>query len=138
VACPTPGAGQVRVAVVVDAIALGSSVASVVCVVVNSGASGVAALQARATLLGQPAPRFDVSGLLCAIDGAPIVPHCGDVGPNGFEYWSYWSGGSSWTYATTGPATRHLGDGAVEGWRFAAGGPQVAPASSPSFAQLVR
>ena len=137
VACPTPAAGQIRVAVVVDAVALGSSVPSVVCVVVNNGATGVAALQARATLYGQPAPRFDISGLLCAIDGAPVAPACGDAGPNGFQYWSYWAGGSSWTYATTGPATRHLTEGSVEGWRFSPGGADVGPATSPTFAQLV-
>ncbi len=137
VACPAPTSGQVRVVVVVDALALGSSAPSVVCVVIASGASGIAALQARAILLGQPAPRFDVSGLLCAIDGAPVAPHCGDLGPSGYEYWSYWSGGASWTYATTGPATRHLGDGAVEGWRFSTGGADAGPATSPTFAQLV-
>lgn len=137
VACPTPAAGQIRAAVVVDAVALGSSVPSVVCVVVSAGATGIAALNARAALYGQPAPRFDISGLLCAIDGAPVAPACSDVGPSGIQYWSYWSGGASWTYATTGPATRHLTDGSVEGWRFNSGGADVGPAASPTFAQLV-
>lgn len=37
-----------------------------------------------------------------------------------YRYWSFWHGkGSSWAYATEGPATLRPADGAVEGFRFA-------------------
>jgi hypothetical protein len=140
--CPTPSAGQVRVAVVVDASQLpgGAASPSVVCVVVASGSTGVAALGARATRLGTPMPRFNSSGLLCAIDGAPAAPACGVPAGGSFNYWSYWIGGGSptptWTYSNLGPASRVMTDGAVEGWRFVAGGSNVAPNASPSFASL--
>lgn len=135
--CPTQGAGQVRVAVVVDASELGGSL-SVVCVVVPAGSNGVTALAARAARVGQGDPRYDLSGLLCAIDGAPAAPACGDLGPNGFEYWSYWTGGSSWQFAPVGPANRTMTDGTVEGWRFTPGGTAQPPATvSAGFDDLV-
>jgi hypothetical protein len=135
--CPTPASGQVRVAVVVDGSALGSSAPPVVCVVVNQGANGIAALNARAARIGAPAPRFNSSGLLCAIDGVPLAPACGNLGPNGYEYWSYWIGGSTWTYAPVGPASRSMQDGTVEGWRFLPGGAPVPPPYPSQFHQLV-
>ncbi|WP_336051373.1 SCO2322 family protein [Streptomyces sp. CA2R101] len=37
-----------------------------------------------------------------------------------YRYWSFWQGkGSSWAYATEGPATLRPADGAVAGFRFA-------------------
>jgi hypothetical protein len=142
--CPTRTAGQVRVAVVVDTSQLpgGAASPSVVCVVVASGSTGVAALGARAARLGTPAPRFNSSGLLCAIDGAPAAPACGVPSGGGFNYWSYWigttppSGVATWMYSNVGPGSRAMADGAVEGWRFIAGGSNVAPNASPSFASL--
>lgn len=133
--CPTRGSGQVRVAVVVDARAFGSTT-SVVCVVVPSGATGVTALRARATRLGTTAPRFNSSGLLCAIDGRPAAPACGEDGPNGYEYWSYWLGGANWRFAPVGPATRTVQDQSVDGWRFLKGGEAVPPNTASSFAAL--
>ncbi|GAO08524.1 SCO2322 family protein [Streptomyces lydicamycinicus] len=39
-----------------------------------------------------------------------------------YRYWSFWDGkGSSWAYATEGPATQRPADGAVEGFRFTVG-----------------
>ena len=136
--CPARGAGQARVAIVVDTTAVpgGGSTPSVTCVVVGPGASGVTALAARAARLGTPAPRYNSSGLLCAIDGRPVAPACGTPNGSGFDYWSYWIGGSSWTYATVGPAGRAMLDGTVEGWRFVTGGNNVAPGTSASFAAL--
>ena len=136
--CPARGAGQARVAVVVDTSGLpgGSSTPSVTCVVVGPGASGVTALTARAARLGTPAPRYNSSGLLCAIDGKPVAPACGTPSGTGFDYWAYWVGGSTWTYSNVGPASRAMLDGTVEGWRFIAGGSNVAPATSASFAAL--
>src|SRR4051794_28815982 len=68
--CPARGAGQARVAIVVDmtAVAGGPSTPSVTCVVVSPAASGVDALAARAARLGTTPPRYNSSGLLCAID----------------------------------------------------------------------
>lgn len=136
--CPTPASGQVRVAVVVDSSQLtnGSSVPSVTCVVVAQGASGAAALAARAIRLGTPQPRYNQSGLLCAIDGAPAAPACGTPSGNGFLYWSYWTGGSAWTYSNVGPAGRAMTDGAVEGWSFISGGAATPPNAPASFATL--
>jgi len=133
--CPTRGSGQVRVALVVDARALGGTT-SVVCVVVASGANGVTALRARATRLGTAPPRFDSSGLLCAIDGKPAAPKCGEPGPNGYKYWSYWLGGSSWQFASIGPATRTVQDKTVDGWRFLNGGDPVPPDTPSGFDAL--
>jgi hypothetical protein len=133
--CPAKGSGQVRVAVVVDARALGGTT-QVVCVVVPSGSDGLDALRARATRIGQPAPRLNQGGLVCAIDGRPAAPACGGNGPNGPEYWSYWLGGSSWTYAPVGPAGRTVKDQTVDGWRFLKGSPQSPPNTSSQFADL--
>jgi hypothetical protein len=123
------------VAIVVEFGAL-SGGTSVTCVVVGPGATGVTALAARAARLGTTPPRYNSSGLLCAIDGKPVAPACGTPNGGGFDYWSYWIGGSSWTYATVGPASRAMVDGTVEGWRFVTGGNNVAPATSASFATL--
>lgn len=133
--CPARGSGQVRVAVVVDARALDAPT-SVTCVVVASGSSGVTALRARATRLGTAQPRFASNGLLCAIDGRPAAPACGEQGPNGYRYWSYWLGGSSWQFAPVGPAGRKVDDQTVDGWRFLNGGGATAPNTSSSFAAL--
>jgi hypothetical protein len=136
--CPSAAAGQVRVMVVVDATAFGAAAPSIVCVVVAQGSSGITALAARAARLGTPAPRYSSSGLLCAIDSKPVAPACGQSGPNGYEYWTYWVGGTaSWTFATVGPASRQMQDGTVEGWRFIPGGSVASPGTSSLFAQLV-
>src|SRR4051794_39040314 len=108
--CPTKGSGQVRVAVVVDARALGGKT-DVVCVVVPSASNGLDALRARATRIGTAAPRLNQGGLVCAIDARPAAPACGENGPNGPEYWSYWLGGG-------GPGLTPGGPG-----RAAGGGP---------------
>jgi hypothetical protein len=139
-ACPTPGPGQVRVATVVQGAGLaGFAQPEVVCVVVAQGSSGLTALNARATRLGVPSVRLNGSGLLCAIGGLPSAPACGDVGPDGPEYWSYWlpDGSGGWTYAPVGPASRSMQEGAVEGWRWVPGGTAAAPVHSSSFNSLV-
>lgn len=58
-----------------------------------------------------------------------------------FRYWTYWQGsGSSWAFATQGPATTIPADGTVEGWRFAvttqAGTGQDTPRVAPDFAAI--
>lgn len=138
--CPTPGPGQVRVATVVEGTGLaGFAQPEVVCVVVAQGASGLTALNARATRLGVPSVRLNGSGLLCAIGGLPAAPACGDVGPGGPEYWSYWlpNGSGGWTYAPVGPASRSMQEGTVEGWRWVPGGTASAPVHSSTFGALV-
>ena len=135
--CPSPAPGQVRVAVVVDTTGLaGAGSSSVVCVVVAAGSTGATALAARATRRGVTGPRYNSSGRVCAIDGAPGAPACGSPAANGFSYWAYWIGGSTRTYATVGPAGHGVVDGSVEGWRWVPSGTAAAPAASPSFVTL--
>jgi hypothetical protein len=60
-----------------------------------------------------------------------------------FRYWTFWEGsGSTWTFATQGPATSVPVDGAVEGWRFAvttqAGTGQDIPRVAPDFATICK
>ena len=99
--------GTITVALVVDRGSLGGGV-RVDCVDVPKGARGTDVLAARAATLGVDAPRYDNSGLLCAIDGVPAAPACGaPTGSGGYAYWSYWLGSpSGWTYAPMGPASR--------------------------------
>jgi hypothetical protein len=73
-------------------------------------------------------------GLLCAIDGYPATG-CGVGTSKGYQYWSYWHGGSTWTYSSVGPSSYRISDGSVEGWRFVEGSdssnegtPRMAPA----------
>jgi len=59
-------------------------------------------------------------GLLCSIDGYPSGG-CTSGSGGVYEYWSYWHGGTTWTYANTGPDFTRVSSGGVEGWRFVAG-----------------
>ncbi|HEY5154459.1 MAG TPA: hypothetical protein VIJ47_06980, partial [Acidimicrobiales bacterium] len=60
---------------------------------------------------------------------------CGVHNPDGtFDYWSYWRGGTGWTYSGVG-ADRNVADGEVDGWRFVHGmgeDPKYAPRPSPA------
>ncbi len=127
--------GQVTVAVVIDD---GRNAPTIDCLAVGAGTTGVQLMNIRAQRLGKPALRFDLSGLLCAIDGYPAPPACGaPAGGGAYEYWSYWGlVNGSWRYATTGPASREVRDGDIEGWHFITGtgtgadnAPRVAPSS---------
>jgi hypothetical protein len=89
------------------------------CVRVGSGETGSQLLDDAGHVL-----RFDSSGLLCAIDGYPATG-CGVATKNGFQYWSYWHGGRSWTYSTVGPDSYAVKAGGVEGWRFVEGADQA-------------
>jgi hypothetical protein len=118
-------AGDVRVAVIVD---FGdSSSVSVACVPAGSRDNGAQVLGARASTLGAPAPRFNASGLLCAIDNVPATG-CGDRSSGRYAYWSYWHGvDGQWQYSNFGPAAWRVDADVVEGWRF-----QPAGAGNPS------
>ncbi len=59
-------------------------------------------------------------GLLCAIDGYPATG-CGVRTATGYQYWSYWHGGSSWTYSSVGPSSYRVSAGGVDGWHFVEG-----------------
>jgi len=111
-------AGQVRAWLVVDFGDLPGSPGGVrtVCVTVSEGSTAIAVLQA-----GVGGLRWHSSGLLCAIGGYPAPPECGSRTPSGYRYWSYWHGGSSWDYAGSGPDSRRVRDGDVEGWHFVSG-----------------
>lgn len=107
------------------------------CIEVTAGASGSDVLAARARKLGTPAPRYDSSGLLCAIDGYPETG-CAERDANGYRYWSYWHHtGGTWGYANTGPSSYEVRDGDgdgdpdLEGWRFQDGGSESAAAAPP-------
>ena len=71
----------------------------------------------KAPPLGYPEPRYDESGLLCAIDGYP-ANGCGAESGGHYAYWAYWHGGKRWQYANNGPAGWIVSRGDVEGWRF--------------------
>ena len=60
--------------------------------------------------------------MVCAaVALAPAVAHA-----DGYRYWSYWTGGQSWSYSARGPGFLVPDDGAVEGWRFVLS-PRTAP-----------
>lgn len=133
--------GQVTVAVVIDD---GRSAPTIDCLTVGPGTTGVQLMNIRAQRLGKPPLRFDLSGLLCAVDGYPAPPACGVPSSGGaYEYWSYWGvANGSWRYSTTGPASKIVRDGDVEGWHFITGtgtgmdnAPRVA-ASSITFGPM--
>ncbi|HEY5252697.1 MAG TPA: hypothetical protein VIJ09_13585 [Acidimicrobiales bacterium] len=116
-----------------------SDTAEVACVPVPVGSNGAQVLAARAKLLHVPAPRYAESGLLCAIDGYPATG-CGVETGGHYAYWAYYHGGSSWTYASVGPASWKVSDGDVEGWRFQAEGsatPADPPPRAPSVASIL-
>ena len=55
-----------------------------------------------------------------------------------YRFWSYWTGGSDWTFSSQG-AARRPADGTVDGWRFAvspASSSTIPPRHSPSFSSL--
>jgi hypothetical protein len=90
---------------------------STTCVTTAGGASGLQALEAG----GHTYRLNNGTGLLCAIDGFPSGSECGDRNAEGYRYWAYFSGGSTWTYSGIGPAGRRVNEGSVEGWHFVSG-----------------
>jgi len=108
--------GHFVVAVVID---FGGRDAKVLvsCIAATSGESGAQVLEAQGPPLGYPEPRYDESGLLCAIDGYP-ANGCGAESGGHYAYWAYWHGGKRWQYANNGPAGWIVSRGDVEGWRF--------------------
>lgn len=132
---PACAAGQIRISVVVDFGDLPNPPpTSAACVSAEEGSTGAAVLAARAKQLGTPAPRFNTSGLLCAIDGLPATG-CGERTGDGYRYWSYWQGtASGWSYANVGPAGRRVRATQTEGWHFVegAGLPSDPPPRGPA------
>jgi hypothetical protein len=125
--------GHVRVSVVVDD---GTASPSARCFVLADGSTGADLLRERADALGLPRPRYASSGLLCAVDGYPAPPACGEVVGGLYQYWAYFQGtGGSWTYGSSvNPFTRRLRDGDVEGWRFTVRGTANGSADQPRVA----
>ena len=121
-ASPACAAGEVRVSIVVDFGDLPSPPpTSATCVAVGDGDSGADALAARARQLGTPAPRYNSSGLLCAIDGLPSTG-CGERTSSGYRYWSYFRGSAGgWEYSSVGPTGSRVKATQSEGWRFTNG-----------------
>lgn len=113
----TPTQATIDVGLVVDFGALRPGAPAVMCVPSAAGATGMAVLD-RAY---PERIRLDASGLICAIDGVPETG-CGLRTPGGYRYWAYFHGsGSSWNYASIGPADRRMTAGAVEGWHYVEG-----------------
>jgi hypothetical protein len=110
--CPTAAAGQIQVAVVVDNATASTRV---VCVVVPAGSDGLDALAARAARINATAPRIE-GGFVCGIDGNPAPPECAPAVEDGFRYWNYWNGGTTWTSASVGAGDTVLSQGSVDGW----------------------
>ncbi len=91
------------------------------CLKVRQGSSGADVLADVATAERLPAPSYATNGLLCTIDG---YPHggCGASSSASYAYWSYWRGGTAWTYSLVGPSEETVAAGDVEGWRWQPGG----------------
>jgi hypothetical protein len=127
-------AGELTVAVVVD-FGTGSSV-NITCVPAASRDNGAQLLGARASMLGTAPPRFNVSGLLCAIDNVPATG-CGERTSGKYAYWSYWRGtNGTWVYSNSGPASQRVQADVVEGWRFqpsGAGNPSDPPPRASAY-----
>jgi len=129
--CTAPshlGAGEIVVPIVVDFGGAGAKVL-VACIETRAGDTGAQILQAQASQLGYSVPRYNDSGLLCAIDGYP-ANGCGAQAGSHYAYWSYWHGGKSWQYANNGPGEWQVSKGDVEGWRFQANG-SASPSDPP-------
>src|SRR4051812_1657484 len=131
-------ASSVHIAVVVDS-GSGSAV-SAVCVPGGSRDNGATILATRAAILGTPQPRYNASGLLCAIDGLP-ASGCGEHTGSRYAYWSYSHGsGGNWLYSSIGPAAWRVDPGTVEGWRWHPDGtglPSDPPPRGPAVASRV-
>ncbi len=102
------------------------------CLHVRPGTNGTDVLVSVLHEVHAAAPTYNDSGLLCSIAG---YPHdgCGTFTASGYAYWSYWHGGTSWSYANVGPAEWTLPDLDVEGWRFEPHG-HASPADPPPTA----
>jgi hypothetical protein len=122
-------ATAVHVAVVVDAGSAGG--ARAVCVPAGTRDNGATVLAARASMLGLPQPRYNASGLLCAIDGIPQTG-CGTAHDGHYAYWAYFHGtNGNWTYNNFGPASWRVATGVVEGWRWQPDGSGLPTDPSP-------
>ncbi len=135
--------GQTHIAIIVDR-GDGGAVSSA-CVAAKSSDNGATILAKRASMLGLPQPRFNASGLLCAIDGVP-EKGCGDLHDGKYAYWAYFHGSNgSWSYSNIGPGGSRVAGDVVEGWRFQPAGsglpndpPPRAPASTAACAAAMR
>ena len=54
---------------------------------------------------------------------------------NGYQYWSYWHGGSGWTYSIVGASSYRPSAGGVDGWHFVQG-QNSASEGPPAFASF--
>lgn len=82
--------------------------------------------------------RRSTAGLVVTIIAlATIVTTTAVASATSYRYWTYWTGGSSWVFASSG-AARVPTDGSVEGWRFeiSATAASQPPRHSPDFARV--
>jgi MYXO-CTERM domain-containing protein len=127
----------VAVAFVVDFGGSGGPV--VACVKVPTGTSGYQALAEFTAQQSEQAPTYNAAQLLCSINGYP-ASGCGQAVSGGYDYWSYWHGGSgTWQYANAG-AFGAVQAGDVEGWRFENPGranpSDPPPGAAPAYAAI--
>ncbi len=128
--------GPLRIAIVIDRG--DDSPVRVTCTAASVRDNGATVLAARAAALGRPRPRFNGSGLLCAIDGFPATG-CGEPKDGKYAYWAYFHGANgAWSYANVGPGASRVGVGVVEGWRWQPAGAGLPtdppPRTTPSTA----
>ncbi len=84
--------------------------------------------------------RARLLALVLALGTALTVLGAGPAQAAGYRYWSFWQGsGSTWAYATEGPATARPADGAVNGFRFSVSedsSDSARPRRAPDFAAI--
>ncbi|MFI1399272.1 SCO2322 family protein [Streptomyces sp. NPDC020681] len=78
--------------------------------------------------------------LALALGAVLTVLGAGPAHAAGYRYWSFWIGsGTTWAYATEGPATARPADGSVNGFRFSVSedsGDSARPRRAPDFAAI--
>ncbi|MFE3017875.1 SCO2322 family protein [Streptomyces sp. NPDC059256] len=84
--------------------------------------------------------RGRVLALVLALGAALTVLGAGPAQAAGYRYWSFWLGdGTTWTYATEGPASARPADGSVTGYRFSVSedsSDSARPRQEPDFATI--
>ncbi|WP_329018067.1 SCO2322 family protein [Streptomyces sp. NBC_00690] len=84
--------------------------------------------------------RGRVLALVLALGAALTVLGAGPAQAAGYRYWSFWLGdGTTWTYATEGPASARPADGSVTGYRFSVSedsSDSARPRREPDFAAI--
>lgn len=95
----------------------------------------LATLRPATSRATRPASLLLVVAMMASLVGVWGAPH---ADATSYRFWSYWVGGSDWTFSSQG-AARRPADGSVDGWRFAvspASSSTIPPRHSPTFDSL--